>query len=87
MTALDRHRVRALRTSGLSSYRWLAPVEHDTGVAGRRAFACSYEIHKPKDHSMPSSLSQASISVFEIGLNGLSGVLDKASFPASTTKR
>jgi uncharacterized protein len=35
---------------------------------------------------MPSSLSQASISAFEIGLNALSGVLDKAAAFAAVKK-
>ena len=35
---------------------------------------------------MPSSMSQASISVFEIGLNALSGVLDKAEAFAAAKK-
>jgi len=35
---------------------------------------------------MPSSLSQASVSAFEIGLNALSGVLDKAAAFAAAKK-
>ena len=35
---------------------------------------------------MPSSLSQASVSAFEIGLNALSGVLDKAAAFATAKK-
>jgi hypothetical protein len=35
---------------------------------------------------MPSSLSQASVSAFEIGLNALSGVLDKAAAFATARK-
>ena len=37
---------------------------------------------------MPLSMSQASLSVFEISLNALSGVLDKAaSFAAARPKK
>jgi hypothetical protein len=39
-----------------------------------------------KEHSMSSSLSAASIPVFEIGLNALSGVLDKAAAFAAGKK-
>jgi uncharacterized protein len=43
-------------------------------------------IRTTKDHSMPSSISAASVSAFEIGLNALSAILDKAEAFAASKK-
>ena len=53
-----------------------------------RPIACDrpQSIHKAKDRPMPLSMSQASLPVFEIGLNALSAILDKAEAHAAAKK-
>jgi Domain of unknown function (DUF1993) len=53
-----------------------------------RPIACDrpQSIHKAKDRPMPLSMSQASLPVFEIGLNALSAILDKAEAYAAAKK-
>jgi hypothetical protein len=47
----------------------------------------SFALNSPRqDPSMPQSMSQASLPVFEINLNALSGVLDKAEAFAKAKK-